>query len=59
MRYRDAETDDLDYTEWSQNTTGVGLNFWFAANAKFHLTLGLDSQMQETDTWFIVPVFDG
>ena len=59
VRYRDAENDELDWTKWDQNLTALGVNFWFAANHKFHFTVGADTQTQETDTAFVVPVMDG
>jgi hypothetical protein len=59
VRYRDAENDELDWTQWERNTTGFGANLWYAAGPEFQFTLGVDSQKQETDAVAIVPVMDG
>jgi hypothetical protein len=59
VRYRDAENDELDYSQWDSNLAGIGVNFWYAFNSAFNLTVGLDSMMQETNTVFAVPLMDG
>lgn len=59
VRYRDAENDELDWTQWERNSFGIGANLWYAAGPQFQFTLGVDSQQQETDAAAIVPVMDG
>lgn len=59
VRYRDAKNDELDFTEWQQNTTGVGVNWWVAASRRFNFMVGLDSYRMETDAEAIVPLMDG
>ena len=59
VRYRDAQNDELDYTEWNKDNVGAGLNFWIAAAPKVSVMVGLDGVRQSTDAEVIVPVMDG
>lgn len=43
------ENDELDWTQWERNTTGVGANLWYAASPELQFTLGLDMQERKTD----------
>jgi hypothetical protein len=59
LRYQDSENDELDYSDWQQDSLGLGANFWMAPAKNFHFTLGYDMLKQETDTLFAVPLMDG
>ena len=59
VRYRDAENDELNYTEWSRDNIGAGVNFWIAAAPKVSVMVGLDAVRQRTNSEVIVPVMDG
>jgi hypothetical protein len=59
VRYRDAENDELQYTQWQRDDVGVGANFWIAAAPKVRVMVGVDSSRQETNSEVIVPVMDG
>ena len=55
LGWRSAENDELDYTDWEQQSWGVGANLWVAGGPKFMFNLGLDHGFQETDAEVIVP----
>ena len=59
MRYRAAENDDLDYSDWSKDTVGVGVNLWVAAGPQFQFTMGIDHDESQTDAMMYIPLMDG
>ena len=59
VRYRAAENDDLDYSDWSKDTVGVGLNLWVAAGPQFQFTMGIDHDESQTDAVAYIPLMDG
>jgi hypothetical protein len=59
LRYQDAENDDLDYTDWSQDTLGIGANVFVASGPRFLFNVGVDHFVQETDAEAIIPLMDG
>ena len=58
-RFRTAENDELDYTDWQRDSWGVGANVLVAGGSKFLFNLGVDHAFQETDAEAIVPLMDG
>jgi hypothetical protein len=58
-RYRMAENDELDYTDWERTAGGVGANVMVAGGSKFLFNVGVDHAFQETDAEAIVPLMDG
>ena len=59
VRYRAAENNDLDYSEWSKDSYGVGVNLWVAAGPQFQFTMGIDHDESQTDAMMYIPLMDG
>jgi hypothetical protein len=59
VRYREAENDTLDMSEWDRETVGAGVNLWVGIRPGLHFTAGIDTVRQETDTKVCVPIMDG
>jgi hypothetical protein len=59
VRYRAAENNDLDYSEWSKDSFGVGVNLWVAAGPQFQFTMGIDHDESQTDAMMYIPLMDG
>jgi hypothetical protein len=59
VRYRGAENDELDYTDWERASQGIGVTAWLAPTPRFMMTLGVDSYSQDTDAEVIIPLMDG
>lgn len=59
INYQTMENDSLDYSTWSKDRLNATLSSWFSFGPEFFGTLSWSYHDEETDTLFILPIFDG
>lgn len=59
ITYQTQENDSLDYSTWGKDRLSATLSSWFAIGPDFHGTISWSYRDEETDTMFVLPIFDG
>lgn len=59
LKYQDLQNDSLDYSTWSKDKTAINASLWFALSPELHGTIAYHYNTEETQTAYIMPVFDG
>jgi hypothetical protein len=58
-RYRGRSNDSLNFSEWERNVHLPGVELWFAADERWHITTGYNYMRDQARTLYSVLAFDG